>query len=137
MRVTTVRADALRIPLQRPVLVGTGWEIDARDYLLVAVTTDAGLSGIGWSYTRGSDLVAEVDRLVPHLEGADPLNTERFWDLSARAVPAGSQTSPPARALSALDIALWDLKAQAAGLPLHRLLGGHRTEVPVQMAAMY
>ena len=54
----------------------------------------------------------------------------------ARTVPAGSQTSAPARALSALDVALWDLKAQAAGLPLHRLLGGHRTEVPVQMAAI-
>jgi D-arabinonate dehydratase len=137
MRVTTVRARTLRIPLQTPVLVGTGWEIAARDYLLVALATDAGLIGIGWTYTRGADLVSEVDRLAPNLVGADPARTERLWSLMARAVPAGSQTSAPARALSALDVALWDLKAQAAGLPLHKLLGGHRAEVPVQMAAMY
>jgi L-alanine-DL-glutamate epimerase-like enolase superfamily enzyme len=137
MRVTSVRAHTLRIPLQTPVLVGTGWEIDARDYLLVAVATDAGISGIGWSYARGADLVAEVKRLTPHLQGADPARTQHLWNLLARAMPAGSQTSAPARALSALDVALWDLKAQAAGLPLHRLLGGHRAEVPVQMAGMY
>jgi D-arabinonate dehydratase len=137
MRVEAVRPLALSIPLEVPVLVGTGWEIREREYLLVTILTDTGLTGVGWTYTRGADLVAEVNRLAPGLLGADPARTELLWDRMTAAVPGGSQTSPPARALSALDIALWDIKAQAAGLPLHRLLGSHRTEVPVQMAGMY
>ncbi len=137
VRITNVRALTLRIPIETPVLVGTGWRISEREYLLVAVDTDAGVTGIGWSYTRGADLAGAVGRLASHLQDSDPWRTERAWEHMARAVPADGQTNPVARALSALDIALWDVKARAAGLPLHRLLGGYRTEIPVQMAGMY
>ncbi len=138
MRIEAVRAFTLRIPLETPVLAGGGLRIAEREYLLVALATDAGLTGVGWSFTRGGDLAGIVRwTFQPLLEGADPLKTERLWDRMRAAAGATAEIGPSMRALSALDIALWDLKGQAAGLPLHVLLGGYRTTVPVLMAGMY
>ncbi|MGQ0571133.1 MAG: mandelate racemase/muconate lactonizing enzyme family protein [Armatimonadota bacterium] len=143
MRIEAVRAATLRIPLDAPVIVGGGLRISEREYLLVALTTDAGMTGVGWSFTRGMDLAHVARRhFLPLLEGEDPLEIERLWekmDLAAHglAADAAGLIGSARRVLSALDIALWDLKGQVAGLPLHRLLGGYRTEVPVLMAGMY
>ncbi len=138
MRIEAVRAVTLRIPLETPVLAGGGLRIAEREYLLVALVTDSGLTGVGWSFTRGGDLAGIVRwTFQPLLEDADPLKTERLWDRMHAAARAADQPDPAMRALSALDIALWDLKGQAAGLPLHVLLGGYRTTVPVLMAGMY
>lgn len=143
MRIEAVRAATLRIPLEAPVIVGGGLRISEREYLLVALTTDAGMTGVGWSFTRGMDLAQIARRhFLPLLEGEDPLEIERLWekmDLAAHglATDAEGLIGSARRVLSALDIALWDLKGQIAGWPLHRLLGGYRTEVPVLMAGMY
>ena len=137
MRITAVGAATLRIPLETPVLVGGGLRITEREYLLVTIDTDTGLRGVGWSFTRGEDLAGEVRRLRPLLEGQDPLEIERLWERMAGAHLAASARGTTMRALSALDIALWDIKGQAAGLPLHRLFGGYRTNVQVLMAGMY
>jgi L-alanine-DL-glutamate epimerase-like enolase superfamily enzyme len=138
VRIQTVRTFTLRIPLDVPVIVGGGLRITEREYLLVALSTDSGLTGVGWGFTRGSDLAGLVRwTFQPLLEGANPLKTERLWDRMHTAARATDQAGPAMRALSALDIALWDLKGQTAGLPLHLLLGGYRTTVPVLMAGMY
>ncbi len=137
MRITAVGRTILRIPLETPVLVGSGLRITEREYLLVAIDTDTGLRGVGWSFTRGGDLAGEVQRLQPLLDGEDPLEVERLWERMAGAHPAASARGTTMRALSALDTALWDIKGQAAGLPLHRLFGGCRTNVQVLMAGMY
>ncbi len=138
MRIEAVRAVTLRIPLETPVLAGGGLRIAEREYLLVALATDSGLTGVGWSFTRGGDLAGIVRwTFQPLLEGADPLKTERLWDRMRAAAGTAVEIGPAMRTLSALDIALWDLKGQAAGLPLHVLLGGYRTAVPVLMAGMY
>ncbi len=138
MRIEAVRAVTLRIPLETPVIAGGGLRIAEREYLLVALATDSGLTGVGWSFTRGGDLAAIVRwTFQPLLEGADLLKTERLWDRMRAAAGTAGEIGPAMRALSALDIALWDLKGQAAGLPLHVLLGGYRTTVPVLMAGMY
>jgi D-arabinonate dehydratase len=128
----------MRIPVETPVIVGGGLRIAEREYLLVAVDTDAGLTGVGWSFARGGDLAGAVEQhLRPVLEQQDPLDTERLWEAMDDAALAAGRHAAVARAMSALDIALWDLKGQILGLPLHRLLGGYRVEVPVLMAAMY
>ncbi len=137
MRVKAVRAATLRIPLETPVIVGGGLRITEREYLLIAIDTDTGLRGVGWTFTRGADLAATARRLRPVLDGADPLATEHLWERMAALDTSGPARGNLMRTLSAIDIALWDIKGQVAGLPLHKLLGGYRTEVSVLIAGMY
>lgn len=96
-----------------------------RNFLFVVIETDTGLVGVGeggmtW---REAATAGFIDALRPLLLGADPLRTEHLWQVMFR-----SGFFPPGRvgaaALSAVDIALWDLKAQALGVPLYQLLGG-------------
>ena len=97
---------------------------------IVRLRTRGGLEGIAGvsSFTEfGFDrAVAETLRpLLPHLIGASPHGREALWQkLQNRSIPVAPQ------AHSAIDIALWDLAAKAAGLPLYRHLGGCRDKIP-------
>lgn len=94
--------------------------------------TDEGLVGTGETMPR----VAPVERIVheilaPLLLGADPA-PEALWQRAFQALSYHGYAGAELRALSAVDVALWDLLGQAAGLPVHRLLGGPcRGSVPV------
>ncbi len=98
-------------------------------HTLVRLTTRGGLEGIAGapSYTEYAyDLsVAETLRpLLPKLVGASPLEREEIWyRLQSHNLPTAPQ------ALSAIDVALWDLTARHAGLPLYQLLGGARSRI--------
>ncbi len=111
---------------------------ESREYLLVEIDTDSGLTGIGFGMTRNSPAAFVVHRsLTPNLLGQDPMLTEAIWErLYYANLPMG-QRGIFMRALSAVDIALWDIKAQAAGLPLWQVLGGARARVPVLVAGGY
>jgi D-arabinonate dehydratase len=137
MRITAVRATTVDVPLPRPIVMGE-IRFESREYLVVEIETDDGHTGIGFGMTRNSPAASIVHRsLMPHLLGEDPLLTEALWErLYYRNLPMG-QRGVFMRALSAVDIALWDLKAQAAGLPLWQLLGGFRRRVPVLVAGGY
>lgn len=137
MRISAVRATTVDVPLPRPIVMGD-IRFESREYLVVEIDTDTGLTGIGFGMTRDSPAGAVVGRaLRPILLGEDPLLTERLWELLYyRNLPQG-QRGIFMRALSAVDIALWDIKAKAAGLPLWRLLGGARSRVPVLVAGGY
>lgn len=138
MRVATVRAVTVRIPLKAPVALGGGLRISEREYLLVTLTTDNGLTGVGWSYTRGGDLAGVVRRNLRGLvEGAEVLGIEALWETMYHATRYIGRGGMVMRAISAVDLAMWDLAGQIQGRPVHALLGGHRTEVPVLMAGMY
>jgi L-alanine-DL-glutamate epimerase-like enolase superfamily enzyme len=90
------------------------------EYLVVRVATDDGLSGWGpIEHTKGY-LKPFVDVLAPALIGEDPRLVERVM-LKIRQRGA---FKPYGAAVSAIEIALWDLAGKAAGLPIHRLLGG-------------
>jgi len=137
MRITAVTATTCVVPLPRPIIMGE-IRFDAREYVVVEITADTGQTGIGFGMTRNSPVASIVDRsLAPFLLGKDPLLTEGLWDaLYYRNLPMG-QRGIFMRALSAVDIALWDLKGQAAGLPVWKLLGGARERVPVSVAGGY
>jgi len=137
MRVSAVTAITCDVPLPRPIIMGE-IRFDSREYVIVRIETDAGISGIGFGMTRSSPVASIVERsLAPHLIGTDPLLTEAHWEsLYYRNLPMG-QRGMFMRALSAVDIALWDLKARAAGLPLWQLIGGARTRVPISVAGGY
>ncbi len=137
MRITEVRATTIRIPLSSPIVMGE-MRFDGREYLLLEVRTDEGLTGIGFGMTRDAPLAAIVARnIAPRLIGADPLLTEQLWSGLYDANLAIGQRGLFMRCLSAADIALWDIKAQAAGLPLWQLLGGARERIPVSVAGGY
>ena len=89
-----------------------------QSFHIVTVETDAGLTGIG---EGGSpDLVRQV---ATQLIGQDPTRIEHLWQLMFRGLfyPAGREKT---HSIGALDLALWDLKGKALGVPVHQLLGG-------------
>ena len=99
---------------------------------IVRITCDDGATGTGYSYTigtGGSSVVALLrDHLAPLLIGEDPIDVERLW--AKMWVPKlVGRRGITTRAISALDIGLWDLRAKVAGLPLYKLLGGYRSEL--------
>jgi len=137
MRIRAVRGLAVEVPLRRPVTVG-GITSLSRDYTLGIVETDAGLRGVGYGLAHTGEVAAVIERnLQPLLLGEDPLQTELLWErmyIGARHI---GRKGTVMRAISAVDIALWDIKAQVAGLPLYRLLGGYRDTVPVLASGGY
>lgn len=90
----------------------------------VQITTDSGVQGLGQSGGWGSPgAVAEIIReFAPLLIGADPFRIEHLWQLLWRARPFRGNYL--AAAVSAIDIALWDIKGKAFGVPVWELLGG-------------
>ncbi len=96
-----------------------------RIYYFVRVDTDAGIHGLGEVGVArlGRAIGAAIDHLSEVVVGSDPWETERLWQLMFRGnfFPAERVY---ACAISAIDIALWDIKAKSAGLPLYKLLGG-------------
>ena len=101
----------------------------SRNYLFVKVETDDGLYGVGefgitWKEQAG---VGAIEHMKRHIIGLDPLNTEYIWQLLFRVdfFPGGRIN---AAAMSAIDIALWDIKGKALGQPVYMLLGGKMRE---------
>ncbi len=98
---------------------------EGRGYFIVRVDTDAGIYGLGESGIKnwGIAVANAVEHLSELVIGQDPWETERLWQLMFRAgfFPADKVYSC---AISAIDIALWDIKGKAAGLPVYKLLGG-------------
>ena len=102
------------------------------EFLWVLVHTDQGIVGTGETMPR-VDAVERVvhDILAPLLIGSDPA-PEAFWQRAFQALSYHGYAGAEFRALSAVDIALWDTVGQMAGMPVHRLLGGPcRDRVPV------
>ncbi|MDP3063698.1 MAG: mandelate racemase/muconate lactonizing enzyme family protein [Chloroflexota bacterium] len=91
----------------------------------VEVHTDTGLVGLGETYYAPRALAAIVhDVFAPRLIGQDPLAIDRHWHNMFRQADAWGYGGAEARAISALDIALWDIAGQATGQPIYNLLGG-------------
>jgi L-alanine-DL-glutamate epimerase-like enolase superfamily enzyme len=113
-----------------------------RHYLLVKVRGDDGVEGIGFCYAGSAagalGTVAVRDLLAPVLIGEDPYRVEGLWDAMYRESVLQGRAGTVMRALSALDIAIWDRNARAAGLSLARFLGGHAREtVPAYASGGY
>jgi L-alanine-DL-glutamate epimerase-like enolase superfamily enzyme len=137
VRITDVRAVTCDVPVPRPIVMGE-LRYDTRDYLVVEVLTDEGVTGIGFGMARYAPLAEVVARNIkPLLVGQDPLMTEWLWDRLYHLNLLIAQRGIYTRALSIVDVALWDIKGKVAGLPIWKLLGGHRTRVPVLMAGGY
>ncbi|MFE7939721.1 enolase C-terminal domain-like protein [Streptomyces griseoincarnatus] len=103
---------------------------DATTLVLVEVTA-AGHTGLGWTYGSAATAPVVRDELSGLVTGHDAFDVPAAGDRMSRAVRNTGRPGIAAGAISAVDTALWDLKARLLGLPLVRLLGAARTEVAV------
>jgi galactonate dehydratase len=94
-------------------------------WLWVLIHTDSGLIGLGETYPYPEAEKAVIHRsLAPVLLGRDPLSIDRLWMDMFQAISYSGWAGAEMRAISAVDIALWDLAGKAAGAPIYQLLGG-------------
>ena len=134
MRITRITFSEVKLPLPQVLRLGP-MAIHTRDFVAVRMETDAGIFGDALGYSRGTPLIEALTTAGRGLVGTNPLMRKQ----ALHAFEQSSITSRPTylRAMSLLDIALWDVCAQAAKLPLYQLLGGLRTSAPVTAVAGY
>lgn len=108
-------------------------------WLIVEVMTDTGHTGIGNAALSPRVTKQLIDLyLAPLLIGADPFDTELLWQHMYRRSMAFGRKGVAMIAISAVDIALWDLMGKAAGRPVYHLLGGRTKErIPVYASRLY
>ena len=138
VKITGIETFTLRAPLEEPFAYSQ-WRYTHRETTLVEVRTSEGITGWGEAYSPSPPVVAAIDRFLgPLIMGRDPRDVEDLWQfLYARGLDYGPKGTLVA-ALSALDIAFWDIKSKAANVPLYRLLGGAMTSsVPCYATGFY
>lgn len=137
MKIVEINCFRLEAKCEKPFAYSRGW-FDKRGAVLVEVTTDSGLTGWGEAFGPGHMSFAALSMIKPMLLGADPLQTETLWHAIYGKYREHGQKGPLVDALSAIDIALWDIKGKFFKQPIHRLLGGPvRTEVPVYATGLF
>ncbi len=127
--IAQVTARAYRIPTEEPEADGTyAW--DATTVVVVTVR-DGDDTGVGWTYAPAPAAAVVGDLLAPVVTGTDPDDVPGTWRAMRRATRNAPTAGLVGYAISAVDVALWDLKARRHGLSLVRLLGRVRDAVPV------
>jgi L-alanine-DL-glutamate epimerase-like enolase superfamily enzyme len=134
MIIREVEADHYRIPLPTVLSDSTHGAIAAFELVTVRIRDTDGAEGVGYTYTVGTGgaaVHALVARdLTPRLIGRDADAIEALWQAMWWALHYGGRGGAQALAISAVDIALWDLRARRQQTPLWRLLGGFDARVP-------
>jgi L-alanine-DL-glutamate epimerase-like enolase superfamily enzyme len=139
LEIESIEVIPMRIPLSDSPLHRFGASGTGRPGFgctAVHVHTRGGPSGFGYTFQTGAGAISAIaafirDGLAPRLVGQDALAPEALWHRAWSANKPVMRAGVATWALSAVDIACWDIVAKAAGLPLHTLLGGYRNEVPV------
>jgi L-alanine-DL-glutamate epimerase-like enolase superfamily enzyme len=129
MKITGFKTQVVSVPREAGSLLA-----GPASFVTIRLQTDDGIEGIGYSgFVAGVMLKAlksAVDGIGELTVGEDPLNVEaltgRLFTTAGGGAPAGLATS----AIAGIDVALWDLKGKAAGMPLYKLLGGYRNRIP-------
>ena len=135
MTIRDIRVTMLRLPwaddrwLKGHALGAT------RDILICEVETSGGVTGMGYLFLFRpgmKSIAACLDEcIIPRVKGKDATSIEAIWrDLWTATVTYG-RGGIAAMAMSAIDIALWDAVSKRAGLPLHRLWGHYRSQIPI------
>lgn len=134
MKVSKMQTVALSIPMDLRKGFGKS-ENPKVNPVIVQLTTDDGLEGFGLAYAfndfQVSSLKASVDDLEGIVIGQELSRWAATWkDLHAALKHTGQWGGYGLNAIAAIDVAFWDLRAKALGMPLSRLLGGFRDKVP-------
>ncbi|MBI3957214.1 MAG: mandelate racemase/muconate lactonizing enzyme family protein [Chloroflexi bacterium] len=137
MRIASIESFLLEAPIAIPFGWSQGW-IDRRHTGLVKITTDDGI--VGWGEGLSSPAAALLhDGFAPFLLGADPVQRNGLWErMFHQLYNANLAGGFGGSAISAVDIALWDIAGKAAGLPICALLGGQvRESIAVYATGLY
>jgi L-alanine-DL-glutamate epimerase-like enolase superfamily enzyme len=124
-----VECAAYTVPTDQPESDGTlQWDSTT----CVVVTVRCGeTTGLGYTYAPRAAACVVDDTLRSHVIGADPMQTGEIWAAMVHSIRNQGRAGVVSCAISAVDIALWDLRARLLGVSLAVLLGGHRREVPI------
>jgi L-alanine-DL-glutamate epimerase-like enolase superfamily enzyme len=137
VKITDVEITKLAVPCQ---LTYHSKIMEKLNYVLVQIPTNEGITGIGCIPVQHLNpwTIAEIieRNFKKFLVGADPLESERIWYQLYGEIHR-DRKGIAFRALSAVDIAIWDIKGKALKLPLYRLLGGSRAQVPCYASGGY
>ncbi len=129
LRIAAVETRHYLLPLSHPMTDATHGVHTAFELVAVRLESDCGRSGIGYTYTigrGGAAIRSLIERdLQPLLLGADATCIERIWERMWRCLHYVGRGGLVSFAMSAVDIALWDLLARSQEQPLWKLLGGH------------
>jgi L-alanine-DL-glutamate epimerase-like enolase superfamily enzyme len=141
VKISSVSAVTVRVPLANPPAFSTR-RVHAREYTLVRVRDEDGVEGIGFSPAGpggGAIMTTAVrDLLAKVVVGEDPYRIEGLWQEMYQEALLHGRAGAVMRALSAVDVALWDHNARAVGLPLWRFLGAvHSETVPAYASGGY
>ena len=142
MKITQVRAHVLRSALEQPFSFSQGW-VSSRGATLVEVQTDEGISGWGEALCQGLQppeiAAAAINHALKDLVvGQDPLQPEVLWHRMYHYTRDYGQKGAVVGAISAIDIALWDICGKVRKAPVAKLLGGmFRTRVQAYATGFY
>ncbi len=130
MKIKTVETELYQIPLLKPMEDAIHGVQNNFSLIVVKLTTDDGAIGMGYTYSvgevGGSSIATLIrDNLAPLVTGQDPRRIEAIWQKMWWALHYVGRGGIAIFGMSAIDTALWDLKARLAGEPLWRFLGGH------------
>ena len=128
MKIDRIDVHVLKSPLETPFAFSQGW-VRQRSATLVEISTDQGLTGWGEAFAQGLEApeiaAAAIERaFAPMLMGENPLDTERLWFAMYHRSRDFGRKGTVMAAISAIDIALWDLAGQFYCQPVHQLMGG-------------
>jgi len=142
MKITGVTTYVLEGLLGNKAFGWSVWVTDRRQAALCVVSTDEGIEGVGEAFYIGgpAKIAASMisDAYAPLIIGKDPFDTATIWDFLYNRTRDQGRKGLPVSALSAIDIALWDIKGKALGLPVHKLLGGsYRDKARVYATGLY
>lgn len=127
--VEALQVSAYRIPTDQPESDGTfAWQSTT---VVVVEAHAAGQTGVGYTYNDVAAAWLADKKLAPMIVGRNALAVKAAWDAMYDAVRNIGQPGVAAAAISAVDTALWDLKARLLGVPLVTLLGAVHKQVPV------
>src|SRR5262245_20062877 len=134
MSIHDIQADHYLIPLPVPLSDSTHGTIRAFELITARVRDTEGAEGLGYTYTVGAGGAAVhailARDLAPLLAGRDAERIEDIWHAMWWALHYGGRGGSQGLAISAVDIALWDLRARRQDAPLWRVLGGFDPRVP-------
>lgn len=139
-RIAAVDVVVAQVPVAKPTRISTR-VLSHRDYVIVSITDENGVVGHGYTYagTNGGTVLREVINSVftPVLVGMEAAAIPEIWERLYQEALLIGRRGGAIRALSAVDIALWDLKARTYGAPLAVLLGGSLAPVSAYASGGY
>jgi len=136
-RIDRVKVSYAVLPLAQPVsdakvLTGRQKPLSEVAFVFAEIGTRDGLEGVGFAYSKragGPGIYAHAKEVAPNVLGEDPSDIQKIYTKLLWAGASVGRSGLTVQALAPFDIALWDLKAKRAGLPLAKLIGSHRDSI--------